>query len=249
MDEELFSDRFQLIFSAAFPEYASSETERKFFCLTRMLLTANREMNLTAVTGMEEILIKHYADCAFLAQMLPQNVSLLDVGAGAGFPSLPLAILRPDAVVTALDSTEKRMRFVAQTARELGLDRVKTVTGRAEDLGCSPDFREQYDCVTARAVAQLNLLCELCLPLCRVGGTFFALKGAEGETETEQAQFAINCLGGRIKEIRKFVLPDPDGILAPDARLRCIVSVEKKEGTPAEYPRRYARMRAHPLGQ
>lgn len=237
-----FGDLFHRVFSVSLPDYDTPENAKKFTVLTRILLEANEKMDLTAVTDPEQILVRHYVDCAFPASLFPAEARVADIGAGAGFPTLPLAILRPDLTLVAVDSTEKRMRYVEQAARELGL-RVETVTGRAEELGKDPIFREQFDAVTARAVARLNLLSELCLPFCRVGGNFIALKGVSGEEELREAAPGIALLGGRVADTVCFTLPE----LSDGAEKRVAVRVEKISPTPEKYPRRFARIKSDPL--
>lgn len=225
----------------------SEEQGRRFSRLTDEMLRVNGLMNLTAVIDPGEIAVKHYADCATVADLPPRGASVCDIGAGAGFPTLPLAILRPDLKITAVDSTDKRMRYVAQTAEALGLNGVSTLTVRAEELGNRPDFRESFDFVTARAVAPLKILCELCLPLVRVGGQFCALKAAGGREELEQAKQAAEILGATVKEIREFLLVDPFGTISEDALKRVLIVFEKISETPEKYPRRYAKIQSKPL--
>ena len=218
-----------------------------FSRLTEEMLCINQSMNLTAITDPYEISVKHYADCALMAEIPFEGATVADIGAGAGFPTLPLGILRPDLKILAVDSTAKRMRYVAETAALLGLSRVSTLTARAEEMGKKAEFRESFDFVTARAVASLNVLCELCLPLVRVGGTFCALKAANGQEELNQAQKAVEALGGAVKEVREISLVDPKGILPADSLKRMLILVEKIAPTPSQYPRRYARIQANPL--
>ncbi len=225
----------------------SSEQAVRFSRLTDEMLRVNKQMNLTAVTDPKEIFVKHYADCASIAH-LPQAGSLVcDIGAGAGFPTLPLAIMRPDLNITAVDSTEKRMRYVENTARLLGLKRVSVLTARAEDLGNSPEVRESFDFVTARAVAPLNILCELCLPLVKLGGRFCALKAVGGQDELAQATRAAECLGASVVSLKEFSLTDPFGIIPKDGLKRCVIVFEKVSPTPEKYPRRYAKIQSKPL--
>ncbi len=225
----------------------TEEQGEKFVLLTKKMLQVNGHMNLTAVTRPEEIAVKHYADCAAMANLPSEGATVCDIGAGAGFPTLPLGILRPDLHITAVDSTEKRMRYVAATAEELGLDEVSVLTGRAEELGKNPLYRESFDVVTARAVAPLNVLCELCLPLLRVGGIFCALKAAGGREEWAQAKNAAAVLGAKLKEIREFSLEDPFQALEPESLKRMILIFEKDSPTPEKYPRRYPKIQSKPL--
>ena len=208
------------------------------------LVETNERFNLTAITSPGEIVLKHFADCAALVPHLPERGEVLDVGCGAGFPSLVLAILCPSLFVTALDATEKKVRFVRDAAEKLGLSNLTAVAGRAEDLGLSGSpCRERFDVVTARAVAPLTLLSELCLPLVSPGGVFLAMKGQAAEREAEEAKRAIPQLGGELREIASRTLSD--GISEPIRH--AVVVIKKKRNTPPEYPRSYARMLKKPL--
>ncbi len=241
---------FEKILADVFTENGrslSAEQGRLFTRLTDEMLQVNQHMNLTAVTDLEEIAVKHYVDCATIADLPPQGATLCDVGAGAGFPTLPLAILRPDLQITAVDSTDKRMRYVSQTAAMLGLKGVSTLTARAEEVGNTGKYRETFDFVTARAVAPLNILCELCLPLVKVKGFFCALKAAGGKEELEQAKQAAEVLGATVREVREFSLTDPFGSIPEDALKRVLILFEKTSSTPEQYPRRYAKIQSKPL--
>lgn len=241
---------FETILSDVFTANKRNLTEnqgRLFSQLTDEMLRVNQHMNLTAVTDPEEIAVKHYVDCASIADLPPQGATVCDIGAGAGFPTLPLAILRSDLQITAVDSTEKRMNYVSQTAQMLNLNGVRTLTARAEELGKDDAYRESFDFVTARAVAPLNILCELCLPLVKVGGCFCALKAAGGREELDQAKQAAELLGATVKEIREFSLVDPFGSIPQDALKRVLILFEKITSTPDQYPRRYAKIQSKPL--
>ena len=194
-------------------------------------------MNLTAIREEKEIILKHYADCLLASHLLPENGRLLDVGCGGGFPTLPLAIVRPGLSVTAVDSTAKKLVFVRDAAKALGL-RVETLPGRAEDLGRKPDFREKYNAVTARAVAELRVLAEWCLPFVRVGGVFVAMKGSSGKEELEKAKKAIKTLGGSVETIEERALGDA---------LRINIVVRKISKTPTGYPRKNTIIQRSPL--
>ena len=244
--DPMFFATLDRVFSANGRALTEDQKER-FFRLTKEMLRVNEAMNLTAITDPEEIAVKHYADCASMADVPGLSGTVADIGAGAGFPTLPLGILRPDLKITAVDSTEKRMRYVDATAKLLGLDGVSVLTARAEDLGKKAEYRQSFDFVTARAVASLNVLCELCLPLVRIGGFFCALKASGGQEELEQAGRAAEILGGTVREIREFSLVDPSGRIAPDALRRTLILFEKTAETPEKYPRRYARIQGDPL--
>lgn len=208
------------------------------------LIGENEKYNLTALVSPGEIILKHFADCAALIPHLPREGRVLDVGCGAGFPSVVVSILRPDLSVAALDATEKKVRFVFGAAEELGLVNLTTVTGRAEALSApgSP-LREAFDAVTARAVAPLPILSELCLPFVSVGGVFLAMKGQAAERETEEARGAIPLLGGELTGIFPRTLSD--GVSDPIRH--AVVKIGKKRKTPTQYPRTYARILKKPL--
>ena len=224
-----------------FSDYATEQHSRTFYKLTDHMLTVNQNMNLTAIKDEESIIPLHYADSLTAAPFLPQNARVIDVGCGAGFPCLPLAICRPDLVITALDSTEKRIRYVADTAKLLGCHNLNAIAARAEEMGQGA-FREQFDVCTARAVAALPLLAELCLPLVRVGGTFLAMKGRRGEEELKEAQSAIKRLGGECIAVHTVTLKG-----AKEEESRYLIEIKKVKPTPAEFPRPWARILKKPL--
>lgn len=229
----------------------SDESAARFYLLAEALRRENQKMNLTAITDQKEIALRHFCDCALLAdtEILPAHAALADVGAGAGFPTLPLAILRPDLKITAIDSTEKRMTFVRQTAEQLGLKNVRVLAARAETLGQNGMYRERYDCVIARAVARMRVLCEWCLPLVKVEGRFAVMKGRAGEEEAREANNAVLLLGGKIGKIRSYVLTDPYAPAESEdaAQKRCMILVEKIKHTPPKYPRNNAQIMKKPL--
>jgi len=204
-----------------------------------LLVQWNEKMNLTAITAPRDIVVKHFVDSLLTlkAAPLPQGARLVDVGSGAGFPSVPMAILRPDLRVTHLDSLNKRLVFLQELCGQLGIA-ARQVHARAEEAGRGP-LRQSFDCAAARAVAQLNKLSEYCLPLVRQGGLFLALKGADADAEVQAAQKAIALLGGSLKEVRHCTLPDGDR--------RAIAVVQKVAPTPPKYPRPSAQISKLPL--
>ena len=224
-----------------FSEHASVENAQKFHQLTTRMLEVNQYMNLTAIKEPRAVILRHYADSLTVAPYLPQNATLIDVGCGAGFPSLPLAICRPDLRITALDSTDKRIRYVAETAAMLGCGNLRAVTARAEEAARGKD-RERFDVCTARAVAALPVLAELCLPLVRVGGKFLAMKAKRGEEEWESAENAIFKLGGKLIAKHSITLKDEG-----EEDERIIFEIEKVKPTPTAYPRAYAKILKSPL--
>ena len=216
---------------------------KKFFTLTARMLEENEKYNLTAITDIDKIILNHYADCAALAQVLPRGVSIADIGCGAGFPTLPVAILREDVKITAIDSTAKRVAYVEKSAELLELDNVRCVTMRAEDGGASPEFREMYDIATARAVAELRVLAELALPYVKVGGKLMAMKGKNAELEIKGAKRAFAILGAGDTECHEIKLKSGKG---EELSHPLVISV-KKQKTPAGYPRAYAKILKSPL--
>lgn len=201
-----------------------------------LLLEQNQVMNLTAITEPRAVAELHFLDSLALLQWEDlRGKSVVDVGCGAGFPGVPLAIAVPEARLTLLDSLQKRIHWLAAVLPQLGV-RADCVAARAEEYVAGR--REQYDLVTSRAVARLNILAELCLPYVKVGGKFLALKGAMAQAEADEAQKAVETLGGRIAEIRAY----PVG----EATHRIVV-VEKVRSTPKTYPRKFAKIKQSPL--
>ena len=215
---------------------------RPFFDLTERLLTVNRSLNLTAIRDEQGVVLHHLADSLTLLPYLPASGAVLDVGCGGGFPSLPLCLCRPDLAFTGLDSTEKKVRYVAETATVLGLMNYRVLAGRAEELAHGP-LRETFSTVTARAVADLPVLCELCLPFVTVGGTFLAMKGAKGEAELSAAETAVAKLGGAVAAVHALALTDPNGV----KEKRLIVEIKKERPTPPAFPRPFAKIQKKPL--
>ena len=203
-----------------------------------LLAKANAVTNLTAITEPAAMARLHFLDCAAIVPMADfRGKAVADVGSGAGFPGVPLRILRPDIRLTVLDSVGKKVDFIREACQALGMGDVTCLWGRVEEMG---QLRERFDIVTSRAVAELDVLAELCLPLAKVGGLFIAMKGPDCETEAAQADFAIRALGGRVRRIERYTIPGTDVTHAA-------VIVEKVKPTPAQYPRRYAQIKKKPL--
>ena len=224
-------------------EYFEGENADIFSRLTEHMLKVNETFNLTGLIIPENIALLHYVDCIKVVNVFPKGAHIVDIGAGAGFPTLPLAICRPDLEIIAVDATAKRMRYVEDTAKMLGLSNVKTLTARAEDLGRRKEYREKFEYVTARAVGHLPALSELCLPLVKQGGHFVALKGKEAEAEITSAKNAINLLGARVVDTIETPLSFLDGEICE----RITVVIKKERATPMLYPRPYAKIHSHPL--
>ena len=223
--------------------YFEGEKADIFCRLTEHMLTVNESFNLTAIKEPSRIALLHYIDSLKGADVFPEGAKIIDIGAGAGFPSLPLAISRPDLEITAVDSTAKRMHYVEQTAKMLGLSNITTITARAEDLGKSKEFREKFDFATARAVASLPILCELCLPLVKVEGFFAAMKGKGASNEIEMAKSAIKTLGGKLTLIHETPLYD----LMGEKYEHTTLLISKEKATPDVYPRLYTKIAKSPL--
>lgn len=216
------------------------EAVARFDRLAKLLIEQNKTMNLTAITDPDEVVIKHFADSISLFKAVnPDNgAKILDLGTGAGFPGIPLLITRPDLNLTMVDSTAKKLRYVAQTVETLGLE-AETLHARAEEAGKDPEYREQYDIVCSRAVAALNVLSEYCLPFVKVGGVFVAMKSAKAEEEIADAKKALGILGGKIIDKITFTLSDGGE--------RTLIVIKKISQTSPKYPRVSAQIAKKPL--
>ena len=204
-----------------------------------LLLEKNKVMNLTAITAPQEVATLHLLDCAALLPLSPlAGKTVIDVGTGAGLPGMVLALLTPDARFTLLDSLGKRIDFLQEVCDDMGLTHVTCVHARAEEF--AGQHREQYDVAVSRAVAQLNVLCELTLPLVKVGGRFIAMKSTSSDQEIQEARSAVSQLGGRIAAVRDYDVPQTD------VRHRAVI-IEKVKATPRQFPRSFARIKKSPL--
>lgn len=205
---------------------------------SRLLLEKNKVMNLTAITEEADVARLHLLDSLYLLKNGGLGKKAVDVGTGAGFPGMPLAIAAPETEVTLLDSLGKRIAFLEEAAGTLGLGNVQCVQARAEEF--AGDHREAFDTAVSRAVAALPVLCELCLPLVRVGGRFAAMKSSHTREEIDQAGRAIKLLGGRIAGVEDYRIPTAEVV-------HRIIWVEKVSPTPGKYPRRFAVIKKQPL--
>lgn len=212
----------------------------KFDKYAEMLVSYNEKVNLTALTSPEDIAEKHFIDSIlpFIHFSPKEGASVIDVGTGAGFPSCPLKIIRNDLSLTLVDSLNKRVNFLNMLSQILSMD-AKCIHARAEELGKNPDYREKFDIATARAVANLPVLCEYCLPFVKVGGYFVALKGSRGADEEKEAYTAVKTLGGKLHEVYEYSLPSGDS--------RTLIIIKKISQTPPKYPRNKGMMTKKPL--
>lgn len=207
---------------------------------SRRLLEKNQVMNLTAITDPVEVAQKHMLDCAALLGAADfTGKKVIDVGTGAGFPGLVLKLCQSDMDLTLLDSLQKRVNWLAEVSAQLGVE-VTALHGRAEEQGKTPEMREQFDIATARAVADLRVLCELCLPFVKVGGVFLAMKAQDCQAEVDAAGRCVSLLGGKLLPAYTYQVPGTDLV-------RRVVRVEKIAPTPAKYPRRFAKIQKAPL--
>lgn len=218
--------------------------EEQFLKYYELLTEWNSFMNLTAITEYEEVLKKHFLDSLSLVRAVPEirreSFKLIDVGTGAGFPGIPLKITFPQLEITLLDSLQKRIRFLDEVILQLGLQRVETLHGRAEDYARPEKLREKFDLCVSRAVANLSTLSELCLPYIKVGGAFISYKSERITEEAQAAQRAVELLGGEVKFQEEFYLPD-------SKIYRNLFVIQKKRSTPKKYPRKAGLPSKEPL--
>lgn len=226
--------------SAEFGLAVEDKQISRFMKYAELLKEWNQKINLTAIEEDKDIILKHFVDSlSILPHIKPGKTTLVDVGTGAGFPGIPVKIVRDDVEVTLLDSLDKRVNFLKEVAQTLELTGIRAVHGRAEDFGVHREYRERFDIATARAVANLPVLLEYCLPFVKVGGVFLAMKGSSLE-EVGASRKALEVLGGKIEEIREFALPFTD-------MQRNVVVVRKFRQTPTNYPRKAGKPSKQPL--
>ncbi len=203
----------------------------KFYKYMNLLLEWNEKINLTAITEPEEVILKHFVDSLTISKYIEKGSKLVDMGTGAGFPGIPLKILREDIEITLADSLNKRINFLNEVIKELKLKNIQTVHTRAEEFGKNKKYRENFDIATSRAVANLSTLSEYLIPLVRINGKAICMKGSEIKEELETAKKAIEILGGKIEQEESFNLPNSD-------MKRNVIIIKKAKNTPAKYPRK-----------
>ncbi|MBR5587050.1 MAG: 16S rRNA (guanine(527)-N(7))-methyltransferase RsmG [Clostridia bacterium] len=213
----------------------------QFITYMDMLIETNKSLNLTAITEPQEVITKHFLDSITACGFIPENASVIDVGCGAGFPGLPIKIARADISLTLLDSLNKRLAFIDSVLKSTDISGAKCVHARAEDGARDKLHREKYDVAVSRAVANMAVLCEYCLPYVKVGGTFLALKGPAAPEELKNAEKAIKTLGGEISEVAEVTVPFTD-------LLHKIVVVKKVKPCPKEFPRKAGTPSKKPIG-
>ena len=213
---------------------------KQFYNYMNLLIEWNKKINLTAITEPDEIILKHFVDSLTISKYISDGTKVVDVGTGAGFPGIPLKIVRQDVDITLLDSLQKRINFLDEVINELNLEKITTVHSRVEDFGKNKKYREEFDIATSRAVANLSTLSEYLLPLVKVGGKVISMKGSLIQEELENSKNAIKILGGQIEKVDEFDLPNSD-------ISRNIVLIDKIKNTPNRYPRKAGEPSKKPL--
>lgn len=213
---------------------------KQFYNYMNLLIEWNKKINLTAITEPDEIILKHFVDSLTISRYISDGTKVVDVGTGAGFPGIPLKIVRQDVDITLLDSLQKRINFLDEVINELNLEKITTVHSRVEDFGKNKKYREEFDIAISRAVANLSTLSEYLLPLVKVGGKVISMKGSLIQEELENSKNAIKILGGQIEKVDEFDLPNSD-------ISRNIVLIDKIKNTPNRYPRKAGEPSKKPL--
>lgn len=218
----------------------NDEQLEQFYKYMNLILEWNEKINLTAITDENEFITKHFIDSATIVQYIKDEEKVIDIGTGAGFPGIPLSIIKNKTNITLVDSLNKRINFLNQVVVDLKLKNVKAVHSRAEEIGKNNEYRESNDIVVSRAVAKLNILAEYMLPLVNVGGKCICMKGPDCEEEINLSKTAIKTLGGKIEKIEQFTLPNSD-------MKRTIIIIKKVDKTPNKYPRKAGIPQKNPI--
>ena len=216
----------------------TDEIEKKLNIFADMLVETNEKVNLTSITERDEIYSKHFVDSVSCQGLIKDGATVIDVGTGAGFPGIVLKIARPDIKITLLDSLRKRVDFLESVISELGLEGITAVHSRAEDAAVSDNMREKYDVAVSRAVANLPVLCEYCLPFVKIGGSFLALKGRDADNEVKNAEKAVKILGGKTEKTEKVFWNNME---------HRVVIIRKISKTPPKFPRKAGKPSKDPI--
>lgn len=218
----------------------TDQKAEQFFRYMNLLREWNEKMNLTAITEPKDIILKHFVDSVTILDYIKKGANVIDVGTGAGFPGVPLAILREDIQITLIDSLKKRVNFLNEVTHTLGLTQVESIHARAEELAQSEDYRERYDIVTSRAVANMSTLLEYMIPFCKIDGVCICMKGSNVEEELKKSEKAARILGGRLEKREEFFLSNQEN-------KRNIILVRKIAYTPKQYPRKQGKPAKEPI--
>lgn len=230
MEKEDFFQKFEK-YLAQLQIKLNEEQKEKFYTYMNMLIKWNEKINLTAIIEPEEIILKHFVDSLTISKYIKQNSYVADIGTGAGFPGIPLKIIRDDIKIVLVDSLNKRIKFLDDVIENIQLDNIETVHARAEEFGHNKNYREKFDVVTSRAVANLATLSEYLLPLIKINGKTLCMKGPAIKEEIEKGETAIEILGGTIENIYEFKLPFSQ-------IERTIIEINKEKATSSKYPRK-----------
>lgn len=222
---------FKKDFCLYFEEEIDDNKIQKFYDYMNLLVEWNKKINLTAITEEKDIILKHFVDSLTVLKYIKENKSIVDVGTGAGFPGIPLAIMNDSLKITLVDSLNKRINFLNEVCSKIKLKNTKAIHSRAEEFGQDNNYRESYDIAISRAVSNLTVLAEYLLPLVKVGGKIICMKGPDIEEELKQAKSAIDILGGKFERCDNFCLPKSD-------ISRNIIIINKIKETPKKYPRK-----------
>ena len=213
---------------------------KNFFDYYLLLIEWNEKMNLTAITEVNDVILKHFIDSLTICKYIPQNAKIIDVGTGAGFPGIPIKIYREDTQITLLDSLNKRVLFLQEVINKLDLKNIEAIHGRAEEVARNNKYREKFDVVTSRAVANMSTLTEYMIPFIKIDGLCIMMKGFDYKEELEKSQRAINLLGAELKNVEEFILPDSD-------INRSVILIDKVKSTPKQYPRKAGMPSKNPI--